>query len=157
MTLRHLAGNACEMKAIYGSEADIIRIGEGLAARTLPRAEWTHAAHFAAALWLMRYRPELDAAREMPGLIRAYNESVGRVNDDSGGYHQTITLASLRAARGVLKAYPADMPVYRIVNALMSSTLANPNWLLEYWSLDRLMSAEARRQWLEPDLKPLPF
>jgi hypothetical protein len=145
------------MKAIYGSEADIIRIGEGLAARTLPRAELTHAAHFAAALWLMRYRPELDAAREMPGLIRAYNESVGRVNDDSGGYHETITQASLRAARGVLEAYPADMPVYRIVNALMSSGLANPNWPLEYWSLDRLMSADARRQWLEPDLKPLPF
>ncbi len=92
-------------------------------------------------------------ARDMPGLIRAYNESVGRVNDDSGGYHETITLASLRAARGVLDAYPADMPVYRIVNALMSSNLANPNWLLEYWSRDRLMSVEARRQWLEPDLK----
>ena len=145
------------MKAIFNNEAEIIRIGEGLAARTLPRAEWTHAAHFAAALWLMRYRPELVAARDMPGLIRAYNQSVGRVNDDNGGYHETITQASLRAARGVLDAYPADMPVWRIVNALMSSGLANPNWLLEYWSLDRLMSVEARRQWLEPDLKALPF
>jgi hypothetical protein len=145
------------MAGIYTSEVEIVRIGEGLAGCTLPRAEWTHAAHFAAALWLMRYRPDLDAPRAMPGLIRAYNESVGRVNDDSGGYHETITQASLRAARGVLKAYPADMPVYRIVNALMSSTLANPNWLLEYWSRDLLMSAAARRRWQEPDLKPLPF
>src|SRR5450755_10755 len=115
------------MKAIFNNEAQIIRIGKGLAACSLPRAEWTHAAHFAAALWLMRYRPDLDAARAMPGLIRAYNESVGRVNDDNGGYHETITQASLRAARGVLDAYPADMPVWRIVNALMSSGLANPN------------------------------
>jgi hypothetical protein len=145
------------MKTIYASEAEIVRVGEGLFGCTLPRAEWTHAAHFAAALWLMRYRPDLDAPRDMPGLIRAYNESVGRMNDDSGGYHETITLASLRAARGVLKAYPADVPVYRIVNALMSSILANPNWLLEYWSRDLLMSVEARRQWREPDLKPLPF
>jgi len=105
----------------------------------------------------MRYRPELEPRRDMPGLIRAYNESVGRVNDDSGGYHETITQASLRAARGVLQAYPADVPVYRIVNALMSSTLANPNWLLEYWSRDLLMSVAARREWREPDLKPLPF
>jgi hypothetical protein len=82
---------------------------------------------------------------------------VGRVNDDSGGYHETITLASLRAARGVLDAYPPDMPVHRIVNALMWSSLANPNWLLEYWSRDRLMSVEARRAWVEPDLKSLPF
>jgi len=145
------------MRAIFASEADIIRIGEGLFARTLPRTEWTHAAHFAAALWLMRYRPELDAAATMPGLIRAYNESVGRVNDDTGGYHETITLASLRAARGVLDAYPPEMPVHRIVNALMWSSLADPNWLLEYWSRDRLMSVEARRQWVEPDLKSLPF
>jgi len=145
------------MKAVFASEAEITRIGEGLFACTLPRTEWTHAAHFAAALWLMRYRPELDAAAIMPGLIRAYNQSVGRVNDDTGGYHETITLASLRAARGVLDAYPPDMPVHRIVNALMWSSLANPNWLLEYWSRDRLMSVEARRAWVEPDLKSLPF
>src|SRR4051812_5496860 len=98
------------MAVIYTSEAEILPIGEGLFGCTLPRGGWTHAAHFAAALWLMRYRPDLDAARDMPGLIRAYNESVGRVNDDSGGYHETITQASLRAAQGVLKAYPADMP-----------------------------------------------
>jgi len=146
-----------EMREIYASEADVIRVGEGFSARTLPRVEWTHAAHFAATLWLMRYRPDLDARREMPRLIRAYNQSVGRVNDDTGGYHETITQASLRALRGVLNANPADMPIYRIVNALMASSLGNPNWLLEYWSRDRLMSVEARRQWQEPDLKPLPF
>ena len=145
------------MKAVFASEAEITRIGEGLFACTLPRTEWTHAAHFAAALWLMRYRPELDAALTMPGLIRGYNESVGGVNDDTSGYHETITQASLRAARGVLDAYPPDMPVWRIANALLASNLANPNWLLEYWSRDRLMSVEARRNWLEPDLKSLPF
>jgi hypothetical protein len=145
------------MRAVFASEAEITRIGEGLFACTLPRTEWTHAAHFAAALWLMRYRPELNAAQTMPGLIRAYNQSVGRVNDDASGYHETITQASLRAARGVLSAYPPDMPVYRIVNALMSTNLANPNWLLEYWSRERLMSVQARRAWVEPDLKSLPF
>jgi hypothetical protein len=145
------------MRAIFASEADILRIGEGLFACTLPRTEWTHAAHFAAALWLLRYRPDLDAVVTLPGLIRAYNESVGRVNDDTGGYHETITQASLRAARGVLNAYPPEMPVYRIVNALMATNLADPNWLLEYWTQARLMSVEARRQWVEPDLKPLPF
>ena len=145
------------MKAVFASEAEIIRIGEGLFAKTLPRTDWTHAAHFAAALWLMRYRPELDAAQTLPGLIRAYNESVGRVNDETGGYDETITLASLRAARGILDAYPPDMPIYRIVNALMATNLADPNWLLEYWSRERLMSVEARRTWLEPDRKSLPF
>jgi len=39
----------------------------------------------------------------------------------------------------------------------MKTNFANPNWLLEYWSRERLMSVDARRAWLEPDLKALPF
>ena len=141
----------------YTSENDIIRIGEKFADCTLPRGEWTHAAHFAAALWLMRYCPERDASAVMPGMIRAYNESVGRVNDETGGYHETITLASLRALKGVLDANPPETPLFHIVNALMASGLGNPNWLLDYWSQARLMSVEARLDWLEPDKKALPF
>lgn len=142
---------------MFTDEAQVIRIGEGLMARTLPRAEWNHGAHFAAALWLMRYRPELEAAPAMAGMIRAYNEASGVANDDGGGYHETITLASLRAVRGVLDFNPAEMPVFHIANAILASNLADPNWLLEYWSQPRLMSVEARRAWLDPDLKPLPF
>ena len=72
------------------------------------------------------------------------------VNDDTGGYHETITQASLRALKGVLEANPPDMPLYQIVNALMASSMGNPNWLLEYWSVARLMSVEARREWRPP-------
>jgi len=140
---------------MFTCDDEITHLGEGLIARTLPKAEWTHAAHFASALWLMRNGH--DAAVVMPGMIRAYNESVGGVNSDTSGYHETITQASLRAARAVLEANPADMPLWKIANALMATNLGNPNWLLEYWTRDRLMSVDARRAWLEPDLKPLPF
>ena len=142
---------------MFHDDCEIERVARGLIERTLPYAEWTHAAHFAAALWLLRHRPDLDAAAVMPGLIRAYNESVGRVNDGTGGYHETITLASLRAAKGVLTVNGPEVPLHAIVNALMASNLGDPNWLLEYWSRDRLMSVDARRAWLDPDLKPLPF
>ena len=64
--------------------------------RSLPRSEWTHAAHFAVALWLLKRRGS-HAAREMPPLIRAYNEVTGVPNTVTSGYHETITLASLRA------------------------------------------------------------
>ena len=141
---------------MFTDEAQVIRIGEGLMARTLPRADWNHGAHFAAALWLMRYRPERDAATTMAAMIRGYNDASGVPNTDDSGYHETITLASLRAVRGVLDMNPA-LPVFQIANAILTSNLANPNWLLEYWSQPRLMSMEARRAWLDPDLKPLPF
>ena len=84
--------------AYFSSDSEIDRIGRGLLDRSLPKAEWTHSGHFAAAVWVLR-RPDMDAARDMPGLIRAYNEATGVNNTDTTGYHETITQASLRAAR----------------------------------------------------------
>ncbi len=140
----------------FESDASIARIADGLLGRTLPKREWTHAAHFATTLWLLRHRPDLDLARDLPDIIRGYNLSVGGVNSDSEGYHETITQASLRAARSFLEGR-ADVPLLGVVDALLASRLADKAWLLDHWSKDRLFSVAARRGWVEPDLQPLPF
>jgi hypothetical protein len=134
------------------SEDEIERIGAGMAARTLPKGEWTHAAHFAAAVWLLA-QPGRDAAAEMPGLIRAYNLATGGVNSDTEGYHETITQASLRAARAAL----AGRSRAEALAALLAGPCGRSDWLLAHWSRPRLFSVEARRAWVEPDLQPLPF
>jgi hypothetical protein len=140
----------------FVSEEEISIIGLGLLDRTLPKTVWTHAAHFAATLWLLKHRPELEISREMPGIIRAYNEATGGANTDSSGYHETITQASIRAARAFLVEAPPQ-PLFVTCNALMRSHLGTPDWLLAYWTRSRLFSVEARRAWLEPDLHQLPF
>jgi hypothetical protein len=139
----------------FTSDEQIDRIGRGLLERTLPKQEWTHAAHFAAAFWLLR-RSDSNAVRDMPRLIRAYNEATGVPNTDTSGYHETITLASLRAATAWLEAH-RDPPLYESLNRLLASRYGRSDWLLAYWSKSRLFSAEARRRWVEPDLEPLPF
>jgi hypothetical protein len=139
----------------FSCDADIERIGIGLFERTLPKHEWTHAGHFAAAFWLLR-RSGKDAMREMPKLIRAYNESTGTPNTDTSGYHETITLASLRAARAWL-AEKHDIPMYLALNEMLASSYGRSDWLLAYWSRPVLFSIMARRAWIDPDLKPLPF
>lgn len=141
----------------FASEGDIHRIGLGLIDRSLPKAEWTHAAHFAAALWLMRYRREWDPALIMPSLIRAYNEATGVANADTSGYHETITQASLKAARNVLARFARSVPVYEIANALMTTELGRSDWLLAYWTKETLFSALARRIWVEPDVQQFPY
>ncbi len=141
----------------YPDDAAIERIGRGLLALSLPKPEWTHAAHFAATLWLMRHRPELDLAVRMPGFIRAYNEAVGGENTDTAGYHETITQASLRGARAVLNAHRPTMPLHEVLDDLMATRLGERDWMLTYWSRERLFSAEARRGWIEPDLEPMPY
>jgi hypothetical protein len=92
----------------------------------------------------------------MPGLIRAYNIASGGENTDSAGYHQTITLASLRAATAALAAAPGR-PLHLILDDLLAGPQGDRDWLLAYWSRDRLFSVEARRQWVAPDLAPLPW
>jgi hypothetical protein len=82
---------------------EIAAIGRGVLDLSLPKPRWTHAAHFATALW---FRQDLDASRAMPRLIRAYNEATGVANTDTEGYHETITQASLRAARYCFRSKP---------------------------------------------------
>ncbi|HEY2779832.1 MAG TPA: hypothetical protein VGI90_03600 [Steroidobacteraceae bacterium] len=141
---------------MFNSDDEIAAIGRGVLDLSLPKPRWTHAAHFAVALWLMSCRKDLDASRAMPGFIRAYNEATGVANTDSEGYHETITQASLRAARSFLLQDPARS-LFATCNALMTSPLGKSEWLLAYWTRPRLFSVEARRRWVDPDLKPLPF
>jgi hypothetical protein len=144
------------MTTPFTSDLEIAAIGEGLLDLSLPKPRWTHAAHFASALWLIQCRKDLDAASAMPGFIRAYNEATGVANTDTDGYHETITQASLRAARSFLNQNP-QRSLFATCNALMASSMGNSNWLLQYWTRERLFSVPARRAWVEPDLKSLPF
>ena len=137
----------------FTSDAEIASICRRLIDKTLPKSDWTHAAHFAAALYRLAKRPEMDVSCEMPPVIRAYNEATGVANTDSGGYHKTITLASIRAARAFLDASP-PRPLFATCNALVESPFGDPGWLLAYWSDAQLSSTEARRRWCAPDRRP---
>jgi hypothetical protein len=141
---------------IFTSDEEVAILGRRLLDCTLPKTEWTHAGHFAATLWILSCRPDIEAPREMPRVIRAYNVATGGVNTDTAGYHETITQASIRAARGFLGAGP-DLMLAAACNALLTSPLGDPDWLLEYWSRERLFSIAARRDWCEPDIRWLPF
>jgi hypothetical protein len=141
----------------FSTDAEIERIWDGLLDRALPKREWTHAAHFAAALWLLRWRGDLNAPAAMPELIRAYNEATGVPNTDSDGYHETITLASLRAARAMLALHWSEEPLSGIANALMASPLGRSDWVLTYWTRELLFSPRARREWVPSNLKAFPF
>ena len=140
----------------FTADDDLAAIAHGVMELSLPKPLWTHRAHFATALWLLTNRTELDLPRVMPSFIRAYNEATGVANTDTSGYHETITQASLRAASSFLADH-RDKPLFAVCNALMESSLGKSDWLLAHWTKERLFSVEARRVWVEPDIRPLPF
>jgi hypothetical protein len=141
----------------YADDAAIISIGERFADLSLPKAEWTHAAHFAACIWLLHCRTDLHAERDMPDMIRRYNEATGGVNSDDAGYHETITQASIRAARAHISSQPQPIILQMVHSSLMRGPCGRKDWLFAYWSRDRLMSRSARRKWVAPDLASFSF
>src|ERR1700733_204488 len=100
----------------FHSDAEIERVARGLIDRSLPKSEWTHAAHFASALWLLK-RGGSRALGEKATVISAYNETTGVANTETSGYHETITLASLRAAHHWLLSRP-DAPLCVILGEM---------------------------------------
>lgn len=140
---------------LFSSDAEIVHLGEGLLACTLAREEWTHEAHLAACLYLLAERPDVDVDAEIAGLISRFNESVGGVNDDNGGYHDTITRTYVAGVRLFLRAHPAGGLAER-VNALLESPIGRRDWPLGFYSPELLFSVPARRGFVEPDRAPLP-
>ena len=141
---------------LFTSDAEIAHLGEGLVARTLAKEEWTHEAHLGATTYLLLERPDIDLDAELPTLIRRFNESVGGVNSDTEGYHETITRAYLRGIRLFLEEADLTRPIHELVNELLLSPMGRRDWPLRFWSKERLMSVEARRHYVEPDLAALP-
>lgn len=141
---------------LFAADDAIVRIGEGLLARTLPRDEWTHEAHLAATAYLLIRRSDIDLNKELPDIIRGYNESVGGVNSDTGGYHETITRTYLHAVRLFVADAGADRALHEVVNDLLRSSIGRRDWPLGFYSRERLFSVEARRHFVSPDLAPLP-
>jgi hypothetical protein len=140
----------------FRDDAAVRHVGEGLLDRTLPRAEWTHEAHLAATLWLVRECPEIDLDSRIAPIIATYNAAVGGVNDDHHGYHDTITRAFLTGVRAHLAERDPAEPLAESVNALLASPAGRRDWPLRFYSPDRLFSVEARRAFVAPDLAPLP-
>ena len=132
----------------------IRKMGEGMLACTLPKAEWTHEAHIAATCWLILERPDIAPERDLPALIRRYNISTGGVNDATQGYHETITQLFIRTLRATLAGGEGRGLAER-VNAVLQGPEGRRDWPLRFYSRALLFSPEARLGWVEPDMAAL--
>ena len=141
---------------LFHSDAEIAHLGEGLLTSTLSREEWTHEAHLAATTYLLLKRPDVDLDARLPDIIRSFNESVGGVNSDTEGYHETITRVFLHGVRLFLAEADPREPLHELVNELLLSPMGRRDWPLRFYSRERLFSVEARRAFVAPDLSALP-
>jgi hypothetical protein len=136
------------------SAEHIAHILDGLRHRTLPKQEWTNAAHYTAAAALLEEQRLAGAKAAMPDMIRDYNIATGGENTDAAGYHHTITIFLLKAINRFLSSRKTATLAENVA-LLLSSDLIDKQYMLRFYSADLLFSIEARRDWVAPDLKNL--
>ena len=124
-------------------------------ALTLPKEEWTHAAHLTVGLWHVDRYGAAEALTRLRSGIRRLNESHGNVNTPTSGYHETITAAYVTLLAAYLDACPPGLSLAARVERLLAGPLAARDMLFTFYTRERLMSTDARARWVEPDLGPL--
>src|SRR3546814_12820213 len=125
---------------LFESDAAVRHTGEGLIACSLAKAEWTHEAHLAACLWLIVERPDVVLERDLRALIRRFNESVGGINDETQGYHETITQCFIRGVRGCLARTAAGLPLAEKENTFRQAPEGRRGGQRRLYSRERMSS-----------------
>jgi hypothetical protein len=118
---------------------------------TLPRAEWTHAAHVRLAWLRLSRHPFGQALVAVRDGIRRYNAAHG-----SDGYHETITVAFVALIRSRMTDAGSgeDFDGFRARNPDLLD-----RWLpvlARHYDPATLSSAAARERFVVPDREPLP-
>ncbi len=140
----------------FAADEEIRELGGAFLSMVLPREKWTHEAHIAVCAWILIEREEMIPERDLPLLIRRFNESVGGTNDEMQGYHETITQCFIRGVRMALRRSDVSDPLVARINAVLRAPEGRREWPMRFYSRERLFSVPARLGWIEPDLDWLP-
>ncbi len=136
----------CEATRPNVTDAYIESFVQAFEAGSLSRSEWTHPRHLVMALWYLRRHNRDEAIKLIRDGIQRNNECQGNFN----GYHETITLAWVAVIEGFLGVRDADVRVSVLAGELLEQC-GDKNYLLRFYSRERLFCDEARACWVSPD------
>lgn len=123
-------------------------IAAGLLDASLPQSAWTHRGHVTAAHVLISQHGAATTLALCRARIPLLNDAHGVENSDTGGYHDTLTVFYVAA---VADAVARGLTIDETVAELDRSAA------LQWWSEPLLMSIEARRGFVAPDVAVPPF
>jgi hypothetical protein len=142
------------MPTLPSSEAEIDDFINAFEECTLPKSEWTHAAHLLTGACYVHRHGREAALEKMRNCVRRYNESVGGKNTATSGYHETITVMWIRLLAALRGGHPTlDRASFALLAVEQYSD--SRDIFRQYYDFDLAASTQARREWVEPNLKPL--
>jgi hypothetical protein len=138
---------------LYESLDEMEAVVLGFESCRLAPSEFTHTAHLTVALWYLSGLTVAQAAERMRTGLYRFLDHHGLGHEK---YNQTITLFWLKITNRALDAAGINRPLVEIANEVIAR-FGNSQLIFDYYSRERIFSEEAKREWVEPDLKPLDF
>ncbi|MET0647244.1 MAG: hypothetical protein ABW208_11530 [Pyrinomonadaceae bacterium] len=138
---------------LYQSDEEVEEVVRRFESCELPPADFNHREHLLVALCYLLRMGEADAAERVRARINAYVAAHG-VNPSL--YHETITVFWLKRVRAYVARAGDGLGLAEMTNAL-AAECGSSRLVFDYYSKELIDSEAARREWVEPDLKPLDF
>jgi hypothetical protein len=134
------------------SVEEIFLLVESFEKRVLPKEEWTHRTHLIIGLVYCCLCP-LDRARVLMGNgIFWLNVAHGTPNNESSGYHETLTVFWLKLIYRFLELRSPSEDLATLAKDL-TADFNNPRLPLKYYTPAVLFSPYARETYVHPDLR----
>lgn len=124
---------------------------------SLPYVDWTHRAHVKVAYLYLAIYPFDEALEKLREGIRRYNASNNVTEGPMQGYNETTTHAFLQIVKATMEAYGEIFPTPDSDSFCDTHPhLLEKHILRLFYSPGRRMHPDAKAQFVEPDLAPLP-
>jgi len=117
----------------------------------LSPAQFNHRAHIRLAYAYLAENTSEAALEHMRRALRAFLQHHGV---PPSKYHETLTHAWILAVRHVMERSPASSSAAAFID--VNPDLLDTEIMMTHYSTDLLFSAEARAQFIEPDVEAIP-
>lgn len=126
----------------------------GFESAMIPAADFNHRAHVRTAYLVIRRYGAAEALPRFRAGLQALNALHGAPDELERGYHETITVAFLTLIAAMIDAHGPGTDSQAFCEA--HPHLLTPRVLRLYYTRDRIVSWTAKREFVSPDLAPLP-
>lgn len=139
------------MNAPYRTQSEIEAVVKGFESCTTGKDEFPHRSHLTVAVYYLHISTKEDATDRMrSGLVRFLDHhAVGRAK-----YHETLTAFWIMQVRAFVAQLDPKLSLLEQTNAVIES-LGDSRLVYDYYSKELLASEEARKSWIEPDLRAM--
>ena len=137
---------------VYETEDELLNIVRAFENGTIKRENWRHAEHLTVAVYYAFHHDFEQALLKMRGgifnLLRGFEIDLSKEMP----YHETLTVFWMRTIFDLLKGNKDDSSI-ETANKILEMC-SDKDLPLKFYSRETLFSDKARKNYLEPDLRP---